>query len=326
MRAMVQRTYGPPDLLRLERIPRPEPGAGEVLVRVRAAGIDRGTWHLLTGRPLLVRAMGFGLRGPRQPVPGLDLAGVVEEVGEGVSGLARGDEVLGIGIGALAEHARARAGKLVRKPPALGWAEAGVTAVSGLTALQALTDVGRLREGKGVLVLGASGGVGSFAVQIARALGGRVTGVASTPKLDMVRALGAERVIDYTREDATDGSRRYDLIVDTGGNTPLRRLRRSLSREGTLVIVGGEQAGGALLGGFGRQLGAAALSPLTRQRLVAMVSKEDQGLDRLAALIADGAVRPALGRTYRLEEAAEAVRDLVAGRVAGKAAVVVADD
>lgn len=323
MRAIVQREYGGADTLRVGEIERPVPGPDEVLIRVRAAAIDRGTWHLMTGRPYLVRLAGFGLRAPKTPVPGLDAAGTVEEVGSGVTGLSPGDDVFGIAKGSLAEFAVASEKKLTKKPEEMGFPSAGALSVSGLTALQGLLDVGRLESGQTVLVIGASGGVGSHAVQIAAAHGATVTGVASAAKADLVRDLGADHVIDYRSEDFADGARRYDLILDTGGNTPIRRLRRALAPRGTLVIVGGESAG-PWLGGVDRQLRAMALAPFVGQRLTTFVSKERrEDLDRLAALASAGRLTPALDSVRPLDEVTAAMRDLEAGRIRGKVAIAV---
>jgi NADPH:quinone reductase-like Zn-dependent oxidoreductase len=323
MRAVVQERYGTADVLRLERIDRPAAAPDEVLVRVHAAGLDRGTWHLLTGRPYLMRIMGFGFRGPKNQVPGLDVAGTVVEVGSAVTRFAAGDEVFGISRGSFAEYAVAREDKLARKPVNLTFEQAAVVPISGITALQALRDAGRVEAGQRVLIIGASGGVGSYAVQLAKAFGAEVTGVASTPKLDLVRSLGADHVIDYTREDFADGTDRYDLIVDIGGNSTIPRLRRALTRSGTLVIVGGEN-GGNVTGGFGRQLRAVALSPFLRQRLTMLASKErGSDLEPLIELIEAGRVDPSLERTYPLERVPDALRHLEAGTVRGKIAVTV---
>jgi NADPH:quinone reductase-like Zn-dependent oxidoreductase len=321
MRAVVQDRYGGPDVLRVERIPVPSPGAGEVLLVVHAAGVDRGTWHLLTGLPYLMRVMGFGVRAPKNRVPGLDVAGTVIAIGDDVTRCAPGDEVFGISRGSFAEYALAREDKLGRTPQGIPPEAAAVLGVSGSTALQAI-DAGRVTAGQHVLVLGASGGVGSYAVQMAVAAGAEVTGVCSAEKLDLVRSLGATHVVDYRRTDVTTLGRHYDVVIDTGGRTPLRRLRRILAPRGTLVIVGGENEG-RWTGGFGRQLRAAAWSPFLRQRLVMLTSKEHhQFLDRLAESVAAGALTPALERTYPLEEAADALRRLAEGRVRGKIAVI----
>lgn len=323
MQAVVQDTYGTADVLRQEQVDVPEIGPDEVLVRVHAAGLDRGTWHLLTGRPYLMRVIGFGFRAPKNRVPGLDVAGTVVEVGSAVTRFVAGDEVFGISRGSFAEYAAAREDKLALKPRSQSFAQAAVVPVSGITALQALRDAGRVQPGQRVLVNGASGGVGSYAVQLAKALGADVTGVASTPKLDLVRALGADRVVDYTREDFADGAHRYDLILDIGGNSSLRRLRRALTSRGTLVIVGGEN-GGSVTGGFGRSLRAVGLSLFLRQRLTMLTSKErGSDLEPLAELIEAGQVTPSLEKTYTLDQVPTALRHLEAGSVRGKLAVTV---
>ncbi len=321
MRAIVQDRYGEADVLRLEEIERPGIGADEVLVRVRAAGVDQGVWHLMSGLPYLVRIAGYGLRAPNKRVRGLDLAGVVEAVGEEVTTLRPGDEVFGIGEGSFAEYAPAREDKLTRKPENLSFEQAAAVPVSALTALQAVRDHGRVRPGDEVLVLGASGGVGSFAVQIAKLDGARVTGVASTAKVEMVRGIGADDVIDYTKEDLASRGRRFDVILDTGGNRPLAELRRALTPKGTLVILGGETEG-RWLGGTDRQLRAMALSPFVGQKLTTFVSSENnRDLAVLSGLIEAGRLAPALDRTYPLESAPEAIRALREGEVRGKLVV-----
>jgi NADPH:quinone reductase-like Zn-dependent oxidoreductase len=320
MRAVTQDTYGGPDVLRLGQRPRPVPGAGEVLVEVRAAGLDRGTWHLMAGEPLVMRLV-FGLRRPRQPVPGLDVAGVVVEVGEGVTRFRPGDEVLGVGKATWAELAVAKEAKLVAKPVALSFEQAAVLSISGMTALQAV-DAGRVAAGRRVLVTGASGGVGSYVVQMAAARGAVVTGVASTPKLEFVRSLGAAEVVDYTAADPLDVAEPYDVIIDLAGNASIRRLRRALAPTGTLVIAGGEQAG-RWFGGIDRQLRALLLSPFVRQRLTSFVNRERLvDLEGTVALVTAGEVAPTLDRTFPLGEAAAAMRMLVTGEVRGKVAVV----
>ncbi len=320
MQAIVQRTYGPADVLRADRIDRPTIGADEVLVKVHAAGLDRGTWHLMTGQPYLVR-LGFGFRAPKNPVPGLDLAGTVEAVGADVTRFREGDEVFGIGQGSFAEYAAAREDKLAHKPAALSFEQAGVLAVSGLTALQGLRDAGRVEAGQKVLIVGASGGVGTYAVQLAKALGTEVTGVCSTAKVDLVRSIGADHVVDYTRDDFADGTQHYDLILDIGGNSKLSRLRRALTERGTLVIVGGEE-GGRWFGGVDRQLRAVLLSPLVRQRLTTFISKETHvDLERLAAHAEAGELVPTVDQTYPLSEAPAAMRRLENGAARGKIAL-----
>jgi NADPH:quinone reductase-like Zn-dependent oxidoreductase len=322
MRAVVQDRYGTADVLRLENVARPEVGDSEVLVKVHAAGLDRGTWHLMTGKPYLMR-LALGFRGPRNRVPGRDVAGVVHAVGPAVTRFAVGDEVYGVAPGSFAEYAVAREDKLAAKPASLTFEQAAVVAISGGTALQALTDHGRVEAGQSVLVIGASGGVGSYAVQLAKALGAEVTGVASTAKLDLVRSLGADHVLDYTREDWADGTRHYDLILDIAGNPGLSRLRRALTPKGTAVLVGGEN-GGNLTGGMNRSLRALILSPFVGQRFAWFVAKERASdLQRLADFFDAGTVTPSVDRTYPLDEAPEAMRNLEAGQVRGKVAITV---
>jgi NADPH:quinone reductase-like Zn-dependent oxidoreductase len=323
VKAIAQDTYGSPDGLELRDVDKPEPADDEVLIRVRAAGVSRGVCHLMTGLPYAIRIAGYGLRAPKTPVPGTDLAGVVESTGKNVTAFQIGDEVYGIGKGAFAEYATAREGKLAPKPANLTFEQAAAAPVSGLTALQALRDHGRVEAGQKVLIVGASGGVGSFAVQLAVAFGAEVTGVCSTSKTDMVHALGAELVIDYTRDDFADGKERYDLILDIGGNTPLSRLRRALTPKGTLVIVGGE-TDGRWLGGADRQIRAALLSGFVGQKLKTFVCKENhEDLTVLTELIESGKVTPAIDKSYPLAEAAEAIRCLESGHARGKVVVTV---
>lgn len=323
MRAIVQRSYGPVDRLELEKVDRPTIGTNEVLIEVHAAGVDRGVWHLMTGTPYLIRIAGFGLRKPKQPIQGLDVAGVVVAVGSSATRFAPGDEVFGIASGSFAEYAVASVDKLALKPGSATIEQAAVSAISGSTALQALTDIGKLQPGQHVLIIGASGGVGTFAVQLAKALGAEVTGVASTTKLDLVRSLGADHVIDYANEDFADGARRYDLIIDIGGRNSVSRLRRALTRSGTLIIVGGEN-GNRLTGGVGRQLRAMLLSPFVKQRLATFISKEHHSfLERLAEFIESGDVVPSIGQRFPLEDTADAIRQMEAGTATGKSVIVV---
>jgi NADPH:quinone reductase-like Zn-dependent oxidoreductase len=319
MKAVVQGTYGSPDVLELRDVDRPVVGDGDVLVRVYGAGVDPGVWHLMTGRPYLVRVMGYGLRTPKVGIRGRDVAGRVEAVGNNVTQVQPGEEVFGIGEGSFAEYVSARPDKLAPKPANLTFEQAAAVPISGLTALQALRDTGKVQPGQKVLIIGAAGGVGTFAVQLAKAFGAEVTGVASTTKVDLVRSLGADEVLDYTREDFADGARRWDLIVDTAGRRSLSHLRDALTRRGTLVIVGGE-GGGRWLGGFDRQiLRAPILSLLVRQRLRPLVSKERSGdLVVLKELIEAGKVTPVIDRTYPLSEVPEAIRYLEAGHARGK--------
>lgn len=316
MRAVVQDAYGSPDVLRTARADVPVIADDEVLIRVHAAGVDRGTWHLMTGRPYLMRVIGFGFRRPKNRVPGLDVAGVVEAIGAKVTRFGVGDEVFGISRGSFAELAAAKESKLAPKPAGISYELAAAVPVSASTAHQALHLAGRLQPGQKLLVNGASGGVGSYAVQLGKAHGAEVTGVASTAKLDLVRSLGADHVVDYSQPgDLPD---RYDLILDIGGNTPLRRLRRALSPTGTIVFVGGE-GGGNVTGGMGRAMRAALRSPFVRQRFVMMAAKERHDeLELVAELITAGSVTPAVERTYPLDGVAEALQRLEDGKARGK--------
>jgi NADPH:quinone reductase-like Zn-dependent oxidoreductase len=324
MKAAVQDTYGSPDVLELREIDKPVVGDDDLLVRVHAAGVDPGVWHLMTGLPYLVRVMGYGLRTPKVRVRGRDVAGRVEAVGKNVTQVQPGEEVFGICEGSFAEYVCARADKLAPKPANLSFEQAAAVPISALTALQALRDTGKVQPGQQVLVIGAAGGVGSFAVQLAKAFGAEVTGVCSTTKVDLVRSIGAEEVIDYTREGFTDGARRWDLIVDTAGRRSLAHLRRALTPRGTLVIVGGE-GGGRWLGGFDRQiLRAPILSALVRQKLRPFISKErSEDLVVLKELIEAGKVTPVIDKTYPLSEAPAAMRHLEAGHARGKIVITV---
>ncbi|ANH36671.1 Crotonyl-CoA reductase [Nocardioides dokdonensis FR1436] len=320
MHALTQRRYGGTETLVLDDLPTPSAGPREVLVRVRAAGVDRGTWHLMTGQPYATR-LAFGLRRPKHPVLGRDLAGVVEQVGSEVTTVTVGEEVIGTANGSFAELAVVPETRLARKPAGLSFAEAAVLPVSGGTALQALR-LARVGPGDRVLVIGASGGVGSYAVQVAVALGAEVTGVASGAKADLVRSLGATHVVDHTHEEIDQTDRRYHVIIDLAGLRPLSLLRRCLAPDGTLVVAGGE-GGDRWLGGTHRQLGALALSAFTRQRLTALLSKERAAdFAELSAMVERGTLRPTLERTYSLDEAPKAIEHLAAGHVRGKVAVV----
>jgi NADPH:quinone reductase-like Zn-dependent oxidoreductase len=323
MKAIVGDTYGSTDVLELRDIDKPEIADDEVLVRVHAAGVDRGVWHVMTGLPYPIRAAGYGLRAPKTPVPGMDMAGVVEAVGKDVTRFQPGDEVFGIAKGAFAEYARAREDKLAPKPANLTFEQAAVVAVSGLPALQGLRDHGRVEPGQQVLIIGASGGVGTFAVQLAKVFGAEVTGVCSTTKVDMVRSLGADHVTDYTRADFAAGEQRYDVILDIGGNASLSRLRRALAPKGTLVITGGE-TGGRWLGGSDRQLRALVLSRFVSQKLTTFICSENhQDMIVLSELIEAGKVTPVIDRTYPLREVPKAIRYVVEGHARGKVVITV---
>ncbi len=321
MKAIVQDTYGSAEVLRLLDVARPTAGDGEVLIRVHAAGISRGTVHLMTGEPYLLR-LGFGIRKPKNRVPGQDVAGTVVATGPNVTRFSVGDEVFGIGRGAFAEYAVALETKLAHKPATMSFTDAAAMPVSGLTALRAL-DAARVHTGQTVLVVGASGGVGTYAVQLAVAAGATVTGVASSTKIQLVKDLGAAEVIDYTVEDFADGSRTFDVVLDIGGATPIKRLRRALSATGTLAIVGGEN-GATWSPGLGRQLHASLLNPFVSQRLTMVMNKEHHsGLERLAAHVADGSVASFTDRPFCLADAPDAVRHFMAGKAVGKVVITV---
>jgi NADPH:quinone reductase-like Zn-dependent oxidoreductase len=322
MRAIVRDTYGNADVLRLAQVTRPEATDDEVVLRVRAAGLNRGTWHTMTGQPYLGR-LAFGVPRPTNPVLGMDVAGTVVAVGSAVTRFAVGDEVFGFGKGTFAEYATAREDKLARKPGNLSFEQAAVVPVSAATALQALDAVGGITPGQAVLVIGASGGVGSYAVQLAKAFDAEVTGVASTAKLDLVRSLGADHVVDYTRDDFADGIRRYDVILDIAGNPTLSRLRRALTPTGTAVIVGGEE-GGSFSGGMNRQLRGLAVSRFVRQRVTSFIAKQRASdLERLTDFIEAGKLTPSIDRTYPLEQVPQAMRHLVDGKTRGKVAITI---
>jgi NADPH:quinone reductase-like Zn-dependent oxidoreductase len=326
MKALAQYTYGPVENLRLVEIAKPSPGANDVLVRVRAAGVDPGIWHMVTGRPFLARLV-IGLTKPKMPVAGWDAAGVVEAVGPGVTAFKPGDEVFGNcdagGTGTFAEYACLPESRCALKPANLGFDAAAVLPVSACTALQAVRDVGKVGAGTRILVLGAAGGVGHYAVQIAKVHGAVVTGVCSTSKLDFVRSLGADDVLDYTRDGLGDGARRWDVIVDTAGRRSFAELRRALAPRGTLAIVGGE-GGNAWTGGFfERMFGAAVRSLFSAQKLrVVNVAVGAQDLRVLKELAETGRLTPALDRRYRLDDAVVALQELAKGHARGKSVVV----
>jgi NADPH:quinone reductase-like Zn-dependent oxidoreductase len=323
MRAVVQDGYGTSEILRLGQVVRPEVGPREVIVRVRAAGLDRGTWHLMQGKPRLLRLV-FGLRTPKQPVIGRDVAGTVVEVGSEVTKFAVGDDVFGIAPGSVAEYALAREDKLARRPKNLTWEQAATVPISGGTALQAVVDAGAVAAGQKVLVTGASGGVGSYAVQLAKSCGAEVTGVASAAKLDLVRGLGADHVLDYAKDDFADGSHRYDLVIDIAGLSDLARLRRALTPTGTLVLVGGEGGGDWTGGTMGRQFRARLASLFSRQKLTSVIAKERASdYERLAVFLESGEVVPSVDRAYPMAEARDAMRHLESGKARGKVAITV---
>jgi NADPH:quinone reductase-like Zn-dependent oxidoreductase len=324
MRAVVQDTYGPAEVLQLRSIAKPVPDDNEVLVRVDAAGLDRGVWHVMAGLPYLVRVVvpSMGLRRPKVPVRGMDLAGRVEAAGKDVTRFRPGDAVFGwTDNGSFAEYTTAPEDHFASKPGALSFEQAAAVPISGLAALQAVRDVGEVQPGQRVLVLGAAGGVGSFAVQIAKAFGAHVTGVGSTSQADLVRSIGADDFVDYTRDDVTDGTRHWDVIIDTAGHRSLTRLRRALTPKGTLVIVGSEGRG-RLMGGFDRSLRAVALSRFVPQRLRMLSSKPRlDDLETLRELIEAGKVTAEIDRTFPLPEAPKAVRYLDRRRTGGKVVI-----
>jgi NADPH:quinone reductase-like Zn-dependent oxidoreductase len=324
MRAIVQDMYGPADVLELREIERPEVGENDVLVRVRAAGSGPDVWHIMTGQPYMARAA-LGFRRPKVRVRGWDVAGTVEAVGVSVTDFRPGDEVMGVAEGgSFAEYAVTSPDKLVPKPANLSFEQAAALPISGVTALQALRDKAHVQPGQTVLVIGAGGGVGTLAVQVAKAFGAHASGVASSSKLDLVRSIGADDVIDYTREDFTDGSMKWDVIVDTAGRRPLRQLRRALTPKGTLVVVGGD-GGGRWTGGFFRgMLRGPLVSPFVGQKLMGLNSKVTrEDLQGVAELAEAGKLRPVIGHTYALSETPEAIRELETGHAAGKLVIAV---
>jgi len=325
MKAIVQDRYGGPDVLEFSDIGQPVPKDNEVLVQVQAAGLHRGDWHVMTGLPYLIRLVvpDLGLRKPKVPVRGMDLAGRVEAVGPNVTRFQPGDEVFGWADGAFAEYAAAPEDQLAPKPADLSFEQAAAVPTSGFAALQGLRDSGEVQPGQQVLIIGAAGAVGLFAVQLAKTFGAQVTGVASTTQLELVRSVGADEVIDYTRDDVTDGTRRWDLILDTAGHRSLSQLRRALTPKGTLVIVGSEGRG-RWLGGFDRSLRAPLLARLVGQRLRMLASKPgQQDLQTLRELLEAGKLTPVIDRTYPLGDVPEAMRQMVEGHTRGKLVITV---
>jgi NADPH:quinone reductase-like Zn-dependent oxidoreductase len=324
MKAIVQERFGPPEVLRLVDTDRPEIGAGDVLIRVHAAALNPYDWHILRGDPLVARLMGgVGLTRPKARVAGVDAAGLVEAVGANVRQLRPGDAVLGFCSGAFAEYARATAATVVPKPARLSFEQAAAVPMAALTALQGIRDVGAVRAGHRVLVNGAAGGVGTFAVQIAAALGAEVTGVCSTGNVELVRSIGAAHAVDYTREDFTDERARYDVILDNVGNRPLRRLRRALTPTGTLVLNGGGSPG-RVVGAVGSIARAVVVNGVVRQRLRPLMAKPKQeDLLTLTRLVEEGRLTPVLDRTYPLADTAEGLRHVERGHARGKVVITV---
>jgi NADPH:quinone reductase-like Zn-dependent oxidoreductase len=323
MKAIVQDRYGSADVLEFRDIEEPVVGENDVLVRVHAAGCGPDVWHVMTGMPYMAR-VAIGLREPKLKVLGWDVAGIVEAVGANVTAFRPGDEVMGQAKGSFSELVTTPADDLVPKPGRLSFEQAAAVPVSGVTALRAIRDEGNVQPGQTVLVIGAAGGVGSLAVQIAKSFGATVTAVASTSKEDLVRSIGADDMIDYTREDFADGSRHWDVIIDTAGRRPLSQLRRALTPKGTLVIVGGD-GGGRWTGGFFRgMLRAPVVSLFVGQRLRGLATKiTKDDLVAFVGLIEAGAVMPVIDRTYPLIEAPDAIRYLEEGHAAGKIVITI---
>ena len=313
MQAIVQHRYGGPDVLAIEEVARPVPREGQVLVRVHAAAMFAGDAFVIRGRPWLVR-LATGLRRPRHPIPGIDVAGVVESVGAGVTRLRPGDAVFGWSAGTFADYVCDGDDHFVAKPAALSFEQAAAVPEAALTAVQAFRHA-RLEAGQSVLVIGASGGVGTFAVQVAKAMGATVTGVCSTRNLELVRSIGADSVIDYTANDVTGGDQRFDVILQVAGTTSPLRLRRALSPRGTLVLSSGQGP----LGGIDRILKALVVSPFVGQRLTTFVTKENgEDLETIRALLESATIRPVIDRTFPLRRASDALRYLEAGHTQGK--------
>jgi NADPH:quinone reductase-like Zn-dependent oxidoreductase len=325
MKAIVQDTYGGPDVLRLEDVEVPTASAGEVLLRVRAAAVNPADWHFVRGEPYVMRAMGFGLRRPRNRIPGFDVAGIVEAVGPAVTRFAPGDAVVGhlwSGGGAFAEYARAGEGNIVAKPAGLSWERAAALPIAGLTALAAMRDVGRVTPGQSVLINGASGGVGTFAVQIARTLGARVTGVCSTRNADLVTSLGADRVIDYTREDFTAGDERYDVVLDNVANHRLSAVRGVVAPGGTLMSNNGDSKD-RWFGAAARAAGMQLTAPFVAERIRPVRSRmRREDLAALVDLVDSGMVTPVIGQTFSLGDTPAAIAHVEAGHARGKTVIV----
>lgn len=320
MRAIVYTEYGPPDVLQFTEAAKPVPKDDEILIRIRAASVNPLDWHYLRGIPYFMR-IGTGLRRPKVTRLGVDVAGQVEAVGKNVTQFQLGDEVFGACKGAFAEYACAAEDKLVLKPANVTFEQAAAVAIAALTALQGLRDKGHIQAGQKVLINGAAGGVGTFAVQVAKSFGAHVTGVCSTRNVDMVRSIGADRVIDYAQEDFTKSGHRYDLMFDTVGNRSLSDCRRAMATKGTLVFVGGPDKG-RWLGPVAGLLKVALLSPFVSQKLLpfgAQLSKDD--LMVLRELLEAGKVVPVIDRTYSVSQVHEAIRYLEEGHARGKVVI-----
>jgi NADPH:quinone reductase-like Zn-dependent oxidoreductase len=329
MKAVVYTNYGSPDVLEIRDVKKPVPNDDQVLVKVRAASLNPLDWHYMEGTPYMVRAMGVGLRKPKSPRLGVDLAGHVEAVGKNVTEFKPGDEVFGTGGGAaFAEYVCARKTKLVLKPANITFEQAAAVPIAALTALQGLRDTGKVQSGQKVLINGASGGVGTFAVQIAKSFGTEVTGVCSTKNLDLVRSLGADHVIDYTKEDFTKKDERYDVILDNVGNQPLSGFRRALKPQGICVMIGGGGPNdGRWIGPMARPLKALLLSPFVSQKMSMMLAEiRQEDLTIMGDLMQSGKVKPVIDRTYPLSQIAEAMRYLEQGHARGKVVLTIGQD
>jgi NADPH:quinone reductase-like Zn-dependent oxidoreductase len=329
MKAVIYTDYGSPDVLQIRDIKKPVPNDDQILIKVRAASINPLDWHFMEGTPYIMRMMGVGLRKPKSPRVGVDVAGEVEAVGKNVTQFKPGDEVFGGKNGAFSEYVCARAaGAIVLKPASLTFEQAASIPIAGLTALQAIRDKGKVQPGQKVLINGSSGGVGTFAVQIAKSFGAEVTGVCSTRNLDLVRQLGADHVVDYTKEDFTNGAERYDVIIDNVGTQPLSGFRRALKPNGILVMIGGGGPNdGGLIGPMGRPIKAMLLSPFTSQKMgMMMADLTKQDLTALGDMMQSGKVKAVIDRTYPLSQIAEALRYLEAGHARGKVIITVGDE
>jgi NADPH:quinone reductase-like Zn-dependent oxidoreductase len=324
MKAVVYTNYGSPDVLEIRDVKKPVPNDDQILIKVRAAAINPLDWHFMEGTPYIMRALGVGLRKPKDPRLGVDYAGTVEAVGKNVTQFKPGDEVFGGKTGAFAEYVCARADRAVTlKPANVTFEQAASVPIAGITALQALRDKGHVQPGQKVLINGASGGVGTFAVQIAKSFGAEVTGVCSTRNLDLVRSLGADHVIDYTKEDFTKSNERYDVILDNVGNQPLAGFRHALKPNGICVMIGGGgPSDGGLIGPMGRPIVALVMSPFVTQKMgmiMAELNKPDLAI--LADLMQSGKVKPVIDRTYPLSQIADALRYLEQGHARGKVVI-----
>jgi NADPH:quinone reductase-like Zn-dependent oxidoreductase len=329
MKAVVYTNYGSPDVLEIRDVKKPVPNDDQILIKVRAAAVNPLDWHFMEGTPYVMRAMGVGLRKPKDPRLGVDYAGQVEAVGKNVTQFKPGDEVFGGKTGAFAEYVCARADRAIAlKPANITFEQAASVPIAAITALQALRDKGKVHAGQKVLINGASGGVGTFAVQIAKSFGADVTGVCSTRNLDLVRSLGADHVIDYTKEDFTKGDERYDVILDNVGTQPLSGFRHALQPKGICVMIGGGGPNdGGLIGPMGRPVVALLMSPFISQKMGMMMAElNKQDLTILGDLMQSGKVKPVIDRTYPLSQIAEAMRYLEAGHARGKVIITVGQD